>query len=99
MTLGGFDMKQLGSQVMWTPVRNLKGDKASGFWEVKVHDVAVNGMKMGTCPKEGCRAALDTGTSVIAGPTEIINAILLELDVAVNGMKMGTCPKEGCRAA
>jgi len=94
-TLGGFDQKRLGSEVMWSPVQNLAGEKASGFWEVKVHDVAVNGMKMGTCPKEGCRAALDTGTSVIAGPTEIINAILLELNVADDCANYKTLPKFG----
>jgi hypothetical protein len=82
MTLGGFDQQKLGSEVMWSPVKHLNGRSASGFWEVKVHDVAVNGLKMGTCPKEGCRAALDTGTSVIAGPSDIINALLVELNVA-----------------
>eukprot|EP00746_Dinoflagellata_sp_MGD_P000141 gnl/MRDRNA2_/MRDRNA2_100244_c0_seq1.p1 gnl/MRDRNA2_/MRDRNA2_100244_c0~~gnl/MRDRNA2_/MRDRNA2_100244_c0_seq1.p1 ORF type:complete len:429 (+),score=69.15 gnl/MRDRNA2_/MRDRNA2_100244_c0_seq1:113-1399(+) len=95
MTLGGFDQQKLGSEVMWTPVQNLQGDAASGFWEVKVHDVAVNGMKMGTCPKEGCRAALDTGTSVIAGPSEIINAILLELNVQDDCANYATLPKFG----
>merc|ERR550514_2486177 len=59
MTLGGFDQQRLGSEVMWTPVRNLQG--GSGYWEVKIHDVAVNGMKMGACPAQGCRGALDTG--------------------------------------
>lgn len=80
MMLGGFDMKKLGSEVVWTPVRNLNG--GSGYWEVKIHDVAVNNMKMGTCSvKKGCRGAFDTGTSVIAGPSTIINAALLELNV------------------
>jgi len=95
MTLGGFDASKLGSEVMWSPVQNLHGDTASGFWEVKVHDVAVNGMKMGTCPQGGCRAALDTGTSVIAGPTEIINSILLELNVADDCANYETLPKFG----
>jgi hypothetical protein len=79
MTLGGFDGKELGSEVVWTPVRNLDGQ--SGYWEVKIHDVAVNGMKMGICGAKGCRGALDTGTSVIAGPSEMITAALLELNV------------------
>jgi len=95
MTLGGFDTQKLGSEVMWTPVRKLDGGEASGFWEVKVHDVAVNGMKMGICPSGGCRAALDTGTSVIAGPTEMINALLTELSVADDCSNYETLQKFG----
>jgi hypothetical protein len=93
MTLGGFDPNRLGSGIVWTPVQNLKG--GSGFWEVKVHDVAINGMKMGTCPTKGCRGALDTGTSVIAGPSDIINAALLELGVADDCSNYATLPKLG----
>merc|ERR1719335_1929506 len=92
MTLGGFDQSRLGSEVLWTPVRNLHGDLASGFWELQVHDVSVNGLPMGSGKH---RAALDTGTSMIAGPSAIIDAILLELNVADDCSNYEALPKFG----
>lgn len=94
MTLGGFDQNRLGSEVLWAPVQNLQG--RSGYWEVKVRDIAVNGMKMGTCDQaKGCRGALDTGTSVIAGPSEVINSALQLLNVEEDCANYDSLPKLG----
>lgn len=44
-------------------------------WQVPLQDVLLDGQSLGIC-KQGCQAALDTGTSLIAGPSAHIKLIL-----------------------
>ncbi|XP_058481081.1 nothepsin isoform X2 [Solea solea] len=66
LMLGGTDESLYTGPINWIPVT------AKGYWQIKVDSVAVQGMSS-FCP-HGCQAIVDTGTSLIAGPTsDILN--------------------------
>jgi len=93
ITFGAFPQNRLGSNIIWMKVEKLQDGQ--GLWQVKLKDVAVNDVKLGSCGEKGCQAVFDTGTSVIAGPTSIINTLLLELNVAADCSNYLTLPRLG----
>ncbi|XP_072234017.1 nothepsin [Leuresthes tenuis] len=66
LLLGGIDESLYNGPINWLPVT------AKGYWQIKMDSVAVQGVSS-FCPR-GCQAIVDTGTSLIAGPTnDILN--------------------------
>ncbi|XP_078128766.1 nothepsin [Sander vitreus] len=66
LLLGGTDKSLYSGPINWLPVT------AKGYWQIKMDSVAVQGVSS-FCP-HGCQAIVDTGTSLIAGPTtDILN--------------------------
>ncbi|GAA6218763.1 cathepsin E-like [Lates japonicus] len=66
LLLGGTDETLYSEPITWLPVT------AKGYWQIKMDSVAVQGMSS-FCPR-GCPVIVDTGTSLIAGPTnDILN--------------------------
>ncbi|KAL7370487.1 hypothetical protein ABVT39_002058 [Epinephelus coioides] len=64
LLLGGTDEALYSGPINWLPVT------AKRYWQIKMDSVAVQGMNS-FCPN-GCQAIVDTGTSLIAGPTNDI---------------------------
>ncbi|XP_056445559.1 nothepsin [Gadus chalcogrammus] len=64
LLLGGQDPDLYSGPINWLPVT------AKGYWQIKMDGVAVQGVRS-LCP-HGCQAIVDTGTSLIAGPTNDI---------------------------
>uniref|UniRef100_A0A667WKW5 Nothepsin n=1 Tax=Myripristis murdjan TaxID=586833 RepID=A0A667WKW5_9TELE len=64
LLLGGTDEALYHGPITWLPVT------AKGYWQIKMDSVAVQGVSS-FCPR-GCQAIVDTGTSLIAGPTNDI---------------------------
>ncbi|XP_041819471.1 nothepsin [Chelmon rostratus] len=64
LLLGGTDQALYTGPINWLPVT------AKGYWQIKMDSVAVQGVSS-FCPR-GCQAIVDTGTSLIAGPTNDI---------------------------
>ncbi|XP_030634119.1 nothepsin [Chanos chanos] len=63
LLLGGIDETLYTGPINWIPV-SLKG-----YWQIKMDSVKIQGA-VGFCQgTHGCQAILDTGTSLIAGPT------------------------------
>ncbi len=50
------------------------------YWALKLDDILLDGKSTGLC-KEGCRVAVDTGTSLITGPTNKINKLFKAISV------------------
>ncbi|XP_074554218.1 nothepsin [Halichoeres trimaculatus] len=66
LLLGGTDETFYTGPINWNPVT------AKGYWQIKMDSVAVQGTSS-FCP-QGCQVIVDTGTSLIAGPTnDILN--------------------------
>ncbi|KAM4615526.1 nothepsin [Polymixia lowei] len=66
LLLGGTDETLYSGPINWLPVTS------KGYWQIKMDSVAVQGVSS-FCP-HGCQAIVDTGTSLIAGPTnDILN--------------------------
>ena len=56
------------------------------YWEIGLKDVLVNNQSVGVCSwlmekSDKCGAAIDTGTSLLAGPSEVIDMIMQSLGV------------------
>jgi cathepsin D len=66
LTLGGYDKTKFTGELHWTPVT------AQGYWQVKMDQFNIKGDH---CPAGGCKAIVDSGTSLIAGPKSVINTI------------------------
>ncbi|KAK1424358.1 hypothetical protein QVD17_19687 [Tagetes erecta] len=68
IVFGGVDPKHFTGEHTYVPVTQ------KGYWQFDMGDVLIGGKSEGFC-KSGCSAIADSGTSLIAGPTEVINEI------------------------
>ena len=50
------------------------------YWSLKLIDIKVDGKSMGVCP-DGCKVAIDSGTSLLTGPSAGVGKVLSALDV------------------
>lgn len=91
ITFGDFPEHRLGSEILWLPVSN----KDTGMWQVRMADAAVNNRLLGVCGRNGCEAAFDTGTSVIAGPSAWVEGVLAGLNIATDCSNYDTLPTLG----
>merc|ERR1719420_290202 len=77
ITFGEFREERIASSLFYAPV------STPGYWQVKMEDVTIDNQKQKLCSgKDGCQVAVDTGTSLLAGPTEIVNSLIDRLSVA-----------------
>merc|ERR1719161_1356913 len=66
----------MASDIFYAPV------STPGYWQVAMEDVTVANVRQGLCNGTGgCQVAVDTGTSLLAGPTDIINTLIDRLNV------------------
>jgi len=79
ITFGGHDETKAASDVHWVPVAL----PALGYWQVYIHQVRVGDVVLDDCVDGGCRAILDTGTSLLGAPRQSIKNLhnLLSRDV------------------
>ncbi|XP_038675279.1 pepsin A-like [Scyliorhinus canicula] len=68
VVFGGVDPNHYTGQINWVPVT------LQGYWQIRLDGVKLNG-QMVAC-QSGCQAIVDTGTSLIVGPTAPIQKIL-----------------------
>ncbi|PWA53073.1 aspartic peptidase A1 family, Aspartic peptidase domain protein [Artemisia annua] len=68
IVFGGIDPNHHEGNHTFVPVTR------KGYWQFNFEDVLINGKSMGFC-QNGCSAIADSGTSLITGPTSIINEI------------------------
>jgi hypothetical protein len=77
ITFGDVKQEHMASELFWVPVTGV-----AGYWEVSVEDITLNKEPQSLCQaKEGCRVAVDTGTSQLAGPTDMIKELKSLLNV------------------
>uniref|UniRef100_A0A8D0BNI9 cathepsin E n=1 Tax=Salvator merianae TaxID=96440 RepID=A0A8D0BNI9_SALMN len=67
LTFGGFDHSHFRGNLNWIPVTK------QGYWQIKLDNVQIGG-KTQFCAN-GCQAIVDTGTSLITGPSEDIEQL------------------------
>jgi phytepsin len=68
LVLGGYDTNHFSGSLQYVPLVN------ETYWEFAMKDVLINGKSQGYCPT-GCHAVADTGTSLIAGPSDLVQEI------------------------
>jgi len=68
VTFGGYRSDYLASDIVWAPV------KIQSWWQVGIEDIT-----FGNTPKQlcggGCQVAVDTGTSMLAGPSDLVDKL------------------------
>ncbi|CAE7782261.1 Ctse, partial [Symbiodinium necroappetens] len=69
ITFGGYRPEQLASEVVWAPVTH------ESYWQVAVQDITFDNTDTGLCGIMGCQVAVDTGTSMLAGPPALVNSL------------------------
>jgi len=88
ITFGDIRNEHMDSKLLWADVR-----PGVGYWEVQIDDVTINNQPQQIC--EDCRVAVDTGTSELAGPTDIIERLRNLLNVDRACKNFDTLPKLG----
>lgn len=84
ITFGEYKRSRMATELFYAPV------STPGYWQVEMEDIAIGNKRQSLCgvkdPKKAgaprCQVAVDTGTSLLAGPTDIINALIDRLAVA-----------------
>merc|ERR1719375_2058247 len=71
ISFGGFKKSYAASDVVWAPVSH------QAYWQVEIDDVTVNNEKRGIC--QGCQVAVDSGTSMLAGPSSVVKELSAQL--------------------
>lgn len=73
ISFGGYKRSQAASEVIWAPVTR------ESYWQIGIDDVTFDNKKTGLCSK--CQVAVDTGTSLLAGPSEVIEQLGTKLNL------------------
>lgn len=88
ITFGSVKLEHLDSDLFWVPV-----DRPSGYWEVHIDDIAIDNKPLKLCTD--CQVAVDTGTSQLAGPTDVITRLAQKLHVRQDCSNYKKLPKLG----
>merc|ERR1719361_201091 len=64
----------MASDMFWQPV-----SRNTGYWQGQIKDITIGNKQQNLC--NDCQVAVDTGTSQLAGPTEVINELSQRLNV------------------
>jgi len=74
ITLGYIDPARFTGKIQYYPVI----DKF--YWSIKLDDIRLGKRSLGLCP-DGCKAIVDTGTSLITGPSRELSKLLKAITV------------------
>lgn len=88
ITFGDVKHEHLASSVFYVPVA-----RDSGYWEVQMDDITLDNHAQELCTD--CFVAVDTGTSELAGPSEIVDKLAEKLNVLVDCSNFEQLPKLG----
>uniref|UniRef100_A0A8C9NE31 cathepsin E n=1 Tax=Serinus canaria TaxID=9135 RepID=A0A8C9NE31_SERCA len=88
---GGYDTSRFTGTLNWVPVTQ------QGYWQIQLDNVQVGGTE--TFCANGCQAIVDTGTSLIVGPTKeikklqkLIGAVSVDGEYAVECSNLSMMP-------
>ncbi|XP_047330972.1 aspartic proteinase A3-like [Impatiens glandulifera] len=74
LVFGGIDSRNYKGNHTYVPMTH------KGSWQFDMSDVSINGQSIGVC-RFGCSAIANLGTSLLSGPTDVINMINHEIGV------------------
>jgi hypothetical protein len=88
ITFGKVKQEHMASELFWVPVTG-----TAGYWEVHIEDITLAEKRQGIC--KNCRVAVDTGTSELAGPSELIDTMTSLLDMDPSCGNFDSLPEIG----
>lgn len=86
--LGGVDKRLFTGPITYHDVLR----KSMGNWALKLTTLRVGNSKKNYCGKRGCLAIIDTGTSLIVGPPEVVGGVVNKLAVKPDCSNVKTAP-------
>mmetsp|Transcript_45562 Transcript_45562/g.90307 ORF Transcript_45562/g.90307 Transcript_45562/m.90307 type:complete len:427 (-) Transcript_45562:87-1367(-) len=90
ISFGTFKRELMSSPLVWADVT------VQGYWQVQMDEVLVGGERQGLCTGgDGCQVAVDTGTSLLAGPSQVVHMLVSELQVASDCSNIDSLPDIG----
>jgi len=89
VTFGGFKSEHLASDVVWAPVQ------LQSWWQVGVKDITFDNEPKNLCGSNGCKVAVDTGTSMLAGPSHLVDKLSDMVNVKEDCSNFDDLPKLG----
>jgi len=87
ISFGGFKKSQVASDVIWAKVT------IPSYWQIAIEDVTLDNVKSGIC--SGCSVAVDTGTSLLAGPSDVVERLGAKLNLKDDCSNMDQMPLLG----
>jgi len=88
ITFGSVKTSHMSSDLHWVPV-----SRDTGYWEVKIADITIDDHPQDLCAN--CHVAVDTGTSELAGPSNVINELAERLHVLTDCSNYQHLPRLG----
>jgi len=92
ITFGSYKKEQMATEIFWAPVT------IPGYWQVAMDDITLDNKNLGLCGGSGghkCQVAVDTGTSLLAGPTDVVSSLVEKLQVADDCSNLASLPDLG----
>lgn len=91
ISFGSFNQHHMSTELLWVPVTE------QGYWQVRMDGIALAQRRTHFCASHqgGCQAAVDTGTSLLAGPTDVVEALMEKLGVATDCSNLDDLPSIG----
>jgi len=89
ITFGSFKKEQMATEIFWAPVT------VPGYWQVAMDDITLANKNLGLCSSSKCQVAVDTGTSLLAGPTDVVASLVEKLQVADDCSNLDSLPDLG----
>jgi hypothetical protein len=88
ISFGEYKPERFTGEIVWAPVT------MAGYWQVAMDDVTLDQKDQKLCG-DRCQVAVDTGTSLLAGPSDIINTLIDKIDVNSDCSNYHKLPKLG----
>jgi hypothetical protein len=88
VTFGDVKHEHLASSLFWVGV-----SRESGYWEVQIDDITLDNHPQELCID--CYVAVDTGTSELAGPSDVMDKLAQKLNVLVDCSNYDRLPQLG----
>jgi len=88
VTFGGYRPEYLASDIVYAPV------KVESWWQVGMDDICFNNVPQKLCNGD-CEVAVDTGTSMLAGPSDLVDKLSSKVNVKDDCSNFNELPNLG----
>jgi len=95
ITFGGTQPAYMNSALVWSKISD------PGLWQVVLEGITIGSESLGVCRGASrnnsapCQAVVDTGASYITGPSEVIEAIMNEVEIRADCSNSDSLPEIG----
>lgn len=88
IVFGGYRSEVIASDIVWATVSH------QSYWQVKIEDITFDNKPTGLCG-ESCQVAVDTGTSMLAGPSDLVDKLNDKLSAKEDCSNFASLPQLG----